>query len=62
MTQPKPKPTSITQVKPQPMQTKPTKPTEAPQKMDCAGRNYAPHEKDCNKYYICQYGELVEQK
>ncbi|KAM7354055.1 chitinase 10 [Cochliomyia hominivorax] len=60
--QPKPKPTSVTHVKPVAMQTKPTKPTEAPMKKECLGKNYAPHEKDCNKYYICQYGEFVEQK
>ncbi|XP_030556134.1 probable chitinase 10 [Drosophila novamexicana] len=32
------------------------------QPLDCAGRNYASHERDCNKYYICQYGEFIEQR
>ncbi|XP_075149513.1 chitinase 10 [Haematobia irritans] len=59
----KPKPTINTNlVSQQVIQAKPTKPTEAPMRMECYGRNYAPHERDCNKYYICQYGELVEQK
>ncbi|XP_037807480.1 probable chitinase 10 [Lucilia sericata] len=58
----KPKPTSQTQVQSQQMQAKPTKPTLGPVIKECLGRNYAPHERDCNKYYICQYGELVEQK
>lgn len=30
--------------------------------LDCNGRNYAAHDRDCNKYYICQYGELIEQR
>lgn len=29
---------------------------------DCQNRNYAPHESDCNKYYICQHGTLLEQR
>ncbi|XP_017154888.1 probable chitinase 10 [Drosophila miranda] len=32
------------------------------QAIDCKGRNYMAHERDCNKYYICQYGELLEQR
>ena len=59
---PKPKPTAITHVEMAQTQSKPTKPTVGPMKMECGGKDYAPHEKDCNKYYICQYGELVEQK
>ncbi|XP_005191759.1 probable chitinase 10 [Musca domestica] len=61
----KPKPTINTNVESQAIiqAHKPAKPTAAPSKpKECAGRNYAPHERDCNKYYICQYGELVEQK
>lgn len=30
--------------------------------LECSGRNYATHERDCNKYYNCQYGELIEQR
>ncbi|XP_044249663.1 probable chitinase 10 isoform X2 [Drosophila takahashii] len=28
----------------------------------CDGKNYLPHELDCNKYYICQHGMQVEQR
>ncbi|XP_017486088.1 PREDICTED: probable chitinase 3 [Rhagoletis zephyria] len=28
----------------------------------CNGRNFAPHERDCNKYYICQFEKLIEQR
>ncbi|KAI9586702.1 probable chitinase 10 [Glossina fuscipes] len=39
-----------------PIQIFPDSPTE------CHGKSYASHQHDCNKYYICQYGEFVEQK
>ncbi|XP_030240858.1 probable chitinase 10 [Drosophila navojoa] len=40
----------------------PAGPAEPGQPIDCGGRNYAPHDRDCNKYYICQYGEFIEQR
>ncbi|XP_055372239.1 probable chitinase 10 [Condylostylus longicornis] len=30
--------------------------------LDCAGRNFAPHHRDCNKFYTCQFGVLIEQR
>ncbi|KAH8272046.1 hypothetical protein KR026_004304, partial [Drosophila bipectinata] len=30
--------------------------------IDCEKNNYVIHKNDCNKYYICQHGELVEQR
>lgn len=35
---------------------------EPAEKMGCDGRAFASHERDCNKYYICQYAKLVEQR
>lgn len=29
---------------------------------ECNGRTFAPHESDCNKYYMCQFGVLREQR
>ncbi|XP_044316703.1 probable chitinase 10 isoform X2 [Drosophila rhopaloa] len=29
---------------------------------ECDGKNYLPHEQDCNKYYICQHGMKIEQR
>ncbi|XP_067620317.1 probable chitinase 10 [Eurosta solidaginis] len=28
----------------------------------CNNRNFVPHEKDCNKYYVCQFDKLIEQR
>ena len=28
---------------------------------ECAGDTFQAHESDCNKYYICQYGQLLLQ-
>ncbi|KAH8339656.1 hypothetical protein KR067_012162, partial [Drosophila pandora] len=30
--------------------------------IDCERNNYFIHNQDCNKYYICHHGELVEQR
>ncbi|KAH8251500.1 hypothetical protein KR038_006505, partial [Drosophila bunnanda] len=37
-------------------------PTQPGSALDCDGKNYIAHEQDCNKYYVCQYGELVEHR
>lgn len=29
---------------------------------NCQNRNFAPHESDCNKFYICQHGTFLEQR
>lgn len=29
---------------------------------NCQNRDFAAHETDCNKYYICQHGILLEQR
>lgn len=55
---PKPTPNTVTPASPVVIPSQP----EAQQPLDCSGRNYAAHERDCNKYYICQYGELIEQR
>ncbi|XP_041566012.1 probable chitinase 10 isoform X1 [Drosophila elegans] len=28
----------------------------------CDGKNYLPHERDCNKYYICEHGMQIEKR
>lgn len=36
---------------------------ETDEQQTCSdGRLFIPHASDCNKYYICQYGKLYEQK
>ncbi|XP_055903295.1 probable chitinase 10 [Eupeodes corollae] len=30
--------------------------------MSCHGRNFVAHKRDCNKYYVCQFGGLIEQR
>nr|AMT75074.1 chitinase Cht10 [Locusta migratoria] len=32
-----------------------------PKDPTCGNRLFAPHDTDCNKYYLCQYGDFMEQ-
>uniref|UniRef100_A0A1A9WKD4 chitinase n=1 Tax=Glossina brevipalpis TaxID=37001 RepID=A0A1A9WKD4_9MUSC len=58
------KPSVDTSAVSQVVSLKPTKPiqTFVNSPRECHGKSYASHQYDCNKYYICQYGEFVEQK
>lgn len=47
---------------PQQIQNAPLEDFGSDEVKPCNGRNFVPHERDCNKYYICQFEKLIEQR